>query len=348
MAHTLRHFNLDILNGKGYVEIRHRGLTKGAAVQRLINEFQCHHGNLEAIVCMGDDTSDETMFVALENDDGTLSPDCTVITCTVGRKVSAANFFVYDTTEVSEIIDSLTIASMRGKKWSSDVDLVGMVPKGAHPAPSTKLPLPGPIVSRVNLDNQRINSARGAPNGQSLRLRPSSFRVQSSGLGSLLHDSRSSAPHRQHHNKEITPSIDLDKPRVSQPAMASATLSVSSPAGSSDSLLLPDQNGLMTATATITFSSPATASNDEAALAVARRAVAAAGKAVTAAMAAASTTSDGDKLNYSSGSPSSVQIEDVEADDSVGSGSGIAFEDGGTGSEDGEFDEFADLGAVWA
>jgi hypothetical protein len=37
---TLRNFNVSVLNGKGYVEIRPRGLTKGAAAVRLINEYQ--------------------------------------------------------------------------------------------------------------------------------------------------------------------------------------------------------------------------------------------------------------------------------------------------------------------
>ena len=53
LAQTLRNFNIDVLNGKGYVEIRPRGLTKGAAAVRLINEYVCMYVRMYRYVCTG-------------------------------------------------------------------------------------------------------------------------------------------------------------------------------------------------------------------------------------------------------------------------------------------------------
>ena len=95
--------NVDVTTGKGYVEVRVRGVSKGVAVATILNAIKSKFDKFpDFCFCAGDDRSDESMFETLKN----YSPN--YFSVTVGRKPSAANFFASDATQLSGILEILS------------------------------------------------------------------------------------------------------------------------------------------------------------------------------------------------------------------------------------------------
>lgn len=187
-------YELEILEGKGYVEVKVRGVNKGVAVTKALNKVSQMFGEVEFVLCIGDDRSDEDMFEAVNlieptkeedeslsstTDDSSENDECGMarlkaksevllpkrqssgklsvggglcglspglsgdlrgslggglaslgefaeehagrrfFTCTVGRKPSAAKFFLDDTDEVSELLASLKQVQEKQNKESN-------------------------------------------------------------------------------------------------------------------------------------------------------------------------------------------------------------------------------------
>ena len=70
----LRNFAVDILEGKGYVEVRQRGVNKGASAMSLLNSMKSFGQIVDFILCLGDDSSDETMFTEFVTNEVTHVP----------------------------------------------------------------------------------------------------------------------------------------------------------------------------------------------------------------------------------------------------------------------------------
>jgi len=58
-------FEVDVMEGKGYVEVKLRGVNKGTAVQRVLQKVVAAYGEVDFVLCLGDDRSDEDMFLAV-------------------------------------------------------------------------------------------------------------------------------------------------------------------------------------------------------------------------------------------------------------------------------------------
>ena len=102
---ALRNEAVDITTGKGYVEVKLRGVNKGAAIARFLEALGRRP---DFVLCIGDDRSDESMFQQL------LVPleGATVFTATVGRKKSSnAKYFLSDVDHVSALLGVLADAS---------------------------------------------------------------------------------------------------------------------------------------------------------------------------------------------------------------------------------------------
>ena len=99
---ALRTQPVDITTGKGYVEVKLRGVNKGVAIERVIHALEETHVVPDFILCIGDDRSDESMFEKL-----LLSPAPNVFTSTVGRKRTLAKYFISDVDHVSALLASL-------------------------------------------------------------------------------------------------------------------------------------------------------------------------------------------------------------------------------------------------
>eukprot|EP00929_Paragymnodinium_shiwhaense_P113217 TRINITY_DN8147_c0_g2_i1.p1 TRINITY_DN8147_c0_g2~~TRINITY_DN8147_c0_g2_i1.p1 ORF type:complete len:1190 (+),score=229.25 TRINITY_DN8147_c0_g2_i1:170-3739(+) len=58
-------FDVDVNEGKGYVEVKLRGIDKGRAAQKVLHKVGSVFGDADFILCIGDDRSDEDMFEAI-------------------------------------------------------------------------------------------------------------------------------------------------------------------------------------------------------------------------------------------------------------------------------------------
>eukprot|EP00443_Scrippsiella_acuminata_P096748 CAMPEP_0115754442 /NCGR_PEP_ID=MMETSP0272-20121206/96873_1 /TAXON_ID=71861 /ORGANISM="Scrippsiella trochoidea, Strain CCMP3099" /LENGTH=978 /DNA_ID=CAMNT_0003199851 /DNA_START=126 /DNA_END=3064 /DNA_ORIENTATION=+ len=58
-------FDVDVLNGKGYVEVKLQGINKGVACSKVLTRVSQTFGEVDFVLCIGDDRSDEDMFEAM-------------------------------------------------------------------------------------------------------------------------------------------------------------------------------------------------------------------------------------------------------------------------------------------
>lgn len=119
---------MDIVNGKGYVEIKPRNVNKGYFVSQIIkNEFIERNCFPDFIFAIGDDTSDEEMFNYLNSIQSQLNfyNEVNIIlliqnikqyTCTIGRNPSSAKYYLNEVQEVLDYLESLNLSNSLEKK----------------------------------------------------------------------------------------------------------------------------------------------------------------------------------------------------------------------------------------
>ncbi|TYZ65640.1 hypothetical protein PybrP1_000591 [[Pythium] brassicae (nom. inval.)] len=117
---VLEHFHVEVITGTDYLEVRPEGVDKGVIVDRIMSTIESTSGNyVDFVLCVGDDSSDEFMFQYLE--DTRSRPK--LFTVTVGKKPSAAKYYVNDVDQVKEILHSLTKLSTVANRNLSMNDL---------------------------------------------------------------------------------------------------------------------------------------------------------------------------------------------------------------------------------
>jgi len=101
---------LDIVNGKGKVEIKPRNVNKGYFLSHILKNEFIESTKPDFIITIGDDTSDEEMFKYLnsvKNHVSNYKENAKIFTCTIGRKPSSAQFYLNEVHEVIEYLESL-------------------------------------------------------------------------------------------------------------------------------------------------------------------------------------------------------------------------------------------------
>ncbi|CAK4135484.1 unnamed protein product [Aphanomyces euteiches] len=120
LLQVLEGFQVEVLTGSDYLEVRPEGVDKGVMVDRILSTLEFRGGTpVDFILCIGDDLSDENMFSYLE-DQHQMSKTYTV---TVGKKPSAAKHFLNDVDEVMEVLGALTKVSTTANRNLSMNDL---------------------------------------------------------------------------------------------------------------------------------------------------------------------------------------------------------------------------------
>lgn len=120
LTQVLEHFQVEVITGTDYLEVRPEGVDKGVIVDRVMSTIESTGGGYaDFILCIGDDLSDEFMFQYLE--DARSRPK--LFTVTVGKKPSAAKYYVNDVDQVTEIIQAMTKVSSVTKRNLSMNDL---------------------------------------------------------------------------------------------------------------------------------------------------------------------------------------------------------------------------------
>ena len=109
---ALKNKDVKILNGKGFVEVIALGVDKGIFVSYIIKEKIRQQRPPDFILCIGDDASDEKMFRYLklkQKEIRSFNPKAKLISITVGKKPSEADYYVNNVKDVQELINKLTL-----------------------------------------------------------------------------------------------------------------------------------------------------------------------------------------------------------------------------------------------
>jgi trehalose 6-phosphate synthase/phosphatase len=113
---------LDVVNGKGYVEIKPQNVNKGFFLSYILKKMFINKIEPDFILSIGDGTSDEEMFNYLNSVSNTLNylrDDIKIFTSTIGRKPSSAKFYLNEIHEVLEYLETLNQTKKESGRLSS-------------------------------------------------------------------------------------------------------------------------------------------------------------------------------------------------------------------------------------
>ncbi len=103
--------HLEVVTGKDYVEIKPKNLNKGFFISFVLRNFVSEGKNPDYIFACGDDVSDEEMFKYLnfvDKQNNIKEENIKIITSTLYKKPSAAQYYVPSPEELLNLLDSLT------------------------------------------------------------------------------------------------------------------------------------------------------------------------------------------------------------------------------------------------
>ncbi|CAK4772382.1 hypothetical protein LEN26_005484 [Aphanomyces euteiches] len=118
LSQLLKKEKTTIERGKGFVEVHRFGVNKAIAVSMILSFCKEKVATPDFILCVGDDESDEQAFRTIRAfADAEKTP--VVLTCTVGRKPSAAQYYLDSVSEVLSLIEALSVVRSRLKRRAS-------------------------------------------------------------------------------------------------------------------------------------------------------------------------------------------------------------------------------------
>ncbi|KAL8430647.1 hypothetical protein Efla_005132 [Eimeria flavescens] len=99
LSELLFGYPVTVVSGKGYVEVKLLGVNKGKAVEKILKTLTTLHGDVDFVLCIGDDRSDEDMFAVINSwtsGDGfclssTTGPNSSSLITHTGRENRPAN-----------------------------------------------------------------------------------------------------------------------------------------------------------------------------------------------------------------------------------------------------------------
>ena len=100
---------MDVRRGNNVVEITAQDVNKRLAVDRVLSREQSNTDAVDFILSIGDDRSDEEMFIAIENrkEMDASYAGCATFCSTVGQKPSKAPYYVDDVEDVIMLLQAL-------------------------------------------------------------------------------------------------------------------------------------------------------------------------------------------------------------------------------------------------
>eukprot|EP00826_Nyctotherus_ovalis_P010991 TRINITY_DN1286_c0_g1_i13.p1 TRINITY_DN1286_c0_g1~~TRINITY_DN1286_c0_g1_i13.p1 ORF type:complete len:735 (-),score=192.46 TRINITY_DN1286_c0_g1_i13:151-2355(-) len=140
------HPELVVTHDQGFVEVKIKRLEKGECAKTILEEVKKRKGNIDFVCAMGDDIANEHMFSTLNSlfvkeaihSHGKMkSKDCSLFTCTVGRKPSHASYYVNDYKDVLMLLSSMVSCSIKIPRNKSVDDLAkfGIKRTNVHVSP---------------------------------------------------------------------------------------------------------------------------------------------------------------------------------------------------------------------
>ncbi|KAJ0761863.1 putative alpha,alpha-trehalose-phosphate synthase (UDP-forming), Trehalose-phosphatase [Helianthus annuus] len=116
LENVLANEPVEVKRGQYIVEVKPQGVTKGIVAEKIF-AFMAEKGKqADFVLSVGDDRSDEDMFVAIGDGikKGRITNNNSVFTCVVGEKPSAAEYFLDETKDVSMMLEKLGCLSNQG------------------------------------------------------------------------------------------------------------------------------------------------------------------------------------------------------------------------------------------
>ena len=104
--------HLEVVTGKDYVEIKPKDLNKGYFISFILKKYISEGKKPDYIFACGDDVSDEEMFKYLnfvnKQINRRMEENIKIITSTLDKKPSTAQYYVPVPDELLNLLDSLT------------------------------------------------------------------------------------------------------------------------------------------------------------------------------------------------------------------------------------------------
>lgn len=126
------HSDISITHDKAFVEVKLKGLEKGEFARTVVEDAG-RRGNVDFLLCMGGAIANEHMFNTADElcaQEEKKAPrakakNCSVFTCTVGRKPSHAKYYVNDYDDVLVLVKAMVSCSIKISKNKSVDNLLG-------------------------------------------------------------------------------------------------------------------------------------------------------------------------------------------------------------------------------
>jgi trehalose 6-phosphate synthase/phosphatase len=101
-------------SGQFIVEVKPQDVSKGLVAEKIFSSLTESGKQADFVLCVGDDRSDEDMFEIVSSaiSRNILSSNASVFACTVGQKPSKAKYYLDDTYEVINMLESLAEESV--------------------------------------------------------------------------------------------------------------------------------------------------------------------------------------------------------------------------------------------
>lgn len=98
-----------VKSGQYIVEVKQQGVSKGLVAEKIFASMAENGKRADLVLCIGDDRSDEDMFVTIGNaiKNGVILNNDSVFACTVGQKPSKAEYYLDDSLEVITMLKTL-------------------------------------------------------------------------------------------------------------------------------------------------------------------------------------------------------------------------------------------------
>jgi len=139
----LKSFKVEVVSGKGYVEVCPLGVDKGQACEHILATVWPNDLLPDFVMCIGDDIADESMFQFCQQiqESGNSEParmtrlqsspalmtatsnDHPVFSVVVGEKPSSAHYYLNDVDEVCDLLSVLAKVSTRTQRATSLIDM---------------------------------------------------------------------------------------------------------------------------------------------------------------------------------------------------------------------------------
>lgn len=137
LSDILSTYPLEIIRGggvaDGYLEIRPAGLSKGLFLTHITSTLKSKGISIDFLLTIGDDITDEPMFEAASRLAAAKKVSFTpaalpaskleIFSVSVGKRATAANSYVNDSSEVLDLLRALTKTINTDKRFMSSVDL---------------------------------------------------------------------------------------------------------------------------------------------------------------------------------------------------------------------------------